>query len=159
MTTPATPTPATPDRMTAQDLRAAFARLDEEMGNQLELILEVKSQLETLTAGIQHAATAAATPAPAASLGETVEFVMDTVTMSTDDNGKVSYKARGGRYTVFGVRIWPEVLPALGIDPATLKPGPNPINPPVNVRASTKAKTDEVTGEVTTVTVKVTGKA
>ena len=30
-------------------------------------------------------------------------------------------------YMKFGVRIWPEILPELGIDPAELKPGFNPI--------------------------------
>jgi len=33
----------------------------------------------------------------------------------------------------FGVRVWPETLPALGIDPATLKTGPNPLT--LRVRA------------------------
>jgi len=28
----------------------------------------------------------------------------------------------------FGVRIWPEILPELGIDPDRLKPDPNPVN-------------------------------
>jgi hypothetical protein len=33
----------------------------------------------------------------------------------------------------FGVRVWPEILPTLGVDPASLKPGPNPVNLKVNV--------------------------
>lgn len=41
------------------------------------------------------------------------------------------YKIKGGQYTKFGVRVWPEVLPKLGVDPAALKPGPNPFNKPV----------------------------
>ena len=54
-----------------------------------------------------------------------------------DDNGQPTYKAKGGQYAKFGVRIWPETLPALGVDPAELtcacgagagKPGPNPVN-------------------------------
>jgi hypothetical protein len=48
--------------------------------------------------------------------------------MSYDDNGQPVYKAKGGQYSKFGVRIWPEVLPVLGVNPATLKPGPNPVN-------------------------------
>jgi hypothetical protein len=33
----------------------------------------------------------------------------------------------------FGIRVWPELLPTLGVDPAALKPGPNPINLRVRV--------------------------
>ena len=45
-----------------------------------------------------------------------------------DENGQPTYKAKGGQYAKFGVRIWPEVLPELGINPDELKPGPNPVN-------------------------------
>ncbi len=54
-----------------------------------------------------------------------------------DDNGQPVYKAKGGQYMKFGVRVWPEVLPFLGVDPATLtcacgagagRPGPNLVN-------------------------------
>jgi hypothetical protein len=60
-----------------------------------------------------------------------------TLLVGIDDNGQPTYKSKGGQYAKFGVRIWPEVLPSLGIDPANLtcacgagagKPGPNPIN-------------------------------
>ena len=126
------PTPTTPDRMTAAELRAAFERLDEEMNHQLELINQVKSQLDTLTAGIQTAASASTQPHDS---GEWVTFPMETLTLSTDEQGKPTYKARGGQFTKFGVRIWPEVLPALGLNFSSLAPGMNQINPPVMVRA------------------------
>jgi hypothetical protein len=64
-----------------------------------------------------------------------------TLLVGIDDAGEPTYKAKGGQYAKFGVRIWPEVLPSLGIDPAALtcaykcaagagagKPGPNPAN-------------------------------
>jgi hypothetical protein len=62
-----------------------------------------------------------------------VEFVASILLVGVDDNGLPTYKAKGGQYMKFGVRIWPEILPELGIDPASLKPGPNPIN--LKVRA------------------------
>ena len=55
-------------------------------------------------------------------------FLATVLLVGIDDNGQPTYKAKGGQYAKFGVRIWPEVLPALGIDPATLKPGPNACN-------------------------------
>jgi len=66
-----------------------------------------------------------AAPAPA---GQTVDFVATVLLVGVDDNGPPTYKAKGGQYMKFGVRVWPEVLPALGVDPATLKLGPNPDN-------------------------------
>jgi hypothetical protein len=76
--------------------------------------------------GLAAAATQPqAAPAPA---GQTVDFLATTLLVGIDDNGQPTYKAKGGQYAKFGVRIWPEVLPALGIDPANLKPGPNPVN-------------------------------
>jgi hypothetical protein len=66
--------------------------------------------------------------APTASTGTTIEFTASTLQVGIDDNGNPTYKAKGGQYSKFGIRIWPEVLPELGIEPATLKPGPNPVN-------------------------------
>ena len=68
-----------------------------------------------------------------ASCKETTDFLSTTLLVGIDDNRQPTYKAKGGQYAKFGVRIWPEVLPALGIDPASLKPGPNPVNLKVNV--------------------------
>lgn len=70
-------------------------------------------------------------PAAAAVAGQTVVFLADTISLGYDDNGKATYKVKGGQYTKFGVRVWPEVLPKLGIDPAALKPGPNEFGKPV----------------------------
>ncbi len=53
--------------------------------------------------------------------------------MSYDDAGQPVYKVKGGQYQKFGVRVWPEILPALGVDPGSLKPGPIRVNLKVNV--------------------------
>lgn len=57
-----------------------------------------------------------------------VDFNATSIVYSTDDAGHPVYKVKGDRYQKFGVRVWDEVVPSLGIDPATLHPGPNPIN-------------------------------
>lgn len=66
-----------------------------------------------------------ATATPAAQAGPTVVFMAEVLTLGYDDNGKPTYKIKGGQYQKFGVRVWPEALPLLGVDAATLKPGPN----------------------------------
>ena len=113
MTTP------TPDRITPAELRAAFQALTERLDT-------IEADITALRDGLAAAASQPqAAPAPA---GQTVDFLATTLLIGIDDNGQPTYKAKGGQYAKFGVRIWPEVLPALGIDPANLKPGPNPVN-------------------------------
>lgn len=57
--------------------------------------------------------------------GATAVFMAEKLTLGYDDAGKPIYKVFGGRWQKFGVRCWPEALPLLGVDAATLKPGPN----------------------------------
>ena len=114
-------TPPTPtnDRITAAELRDAFQSLTERLD-------QIEASLVTLRDGLTAAAQQ---PAPAAApmgAGQVVTFDASIILVGIDDNGQYTYKAKGGQYLKFGVRIWPEVLPALGIDPDELKPGPNP---------------------------------
>jgi hypothetical protein len=88
---------------------------------------------EGLTAAASQPAASQQPGDREASCKETITFIANTLLMSYDDNGHPVYKAKGGQYQKFGVRVWPEVLPALGVDPASLKPGPNPVNLKVNV--------------------------
>jgi hypothetical protein len=111
--------PPSPDKMTPAELRQAFQALTERL-----------DQIETEIAALRDGLAAAAGPpqqAPA-SPGQTVDFVASILLVGVDDNGLPTYKAKGGQYMKFGVRVWPEILPELGLDPASLKLGPNPIN-------------------------------
>jgi hypothetical protein len=91
--------------------------------------------LEELTAASSQLAAPAST-------GEIIALDVSLLLMSYDDIGQPVYKAKGGQYQKFGVRVWPEVLPTLGVDHASLtcangagtgKPGLNPANLKVNV--------------------------
>jgi hypothetical protein len=66
--------------------------------------------------------------------GEFVDFTIDTVIHSIDDNGKPVYKGRGYPFTQYGVRIWPEIFTRLGIPIETIALGETTIEPRV-VRA------------------------
>jgi hypothetical protein len=128
--TPPTPPNHQPDndktgagKMTAEELRSALQALTERL-----------DQIEASLAAVREGLTVAASqPAPNQPAGETVLMEATILLMSYDDNGQPVYKVKGGQYMKFGVRVWPEVLPALGVDPATLKPGPNPVNLRVRV--------------------------
>lgn len=63
--------------------------------------------------------------AAAAPQGATVVFMAETLSYGIAEDGKPVYKIKGGQFTKFGVRVWPEALPLLGIDAEKLKPGPN----------------------------------
>jgi hypothetical protein len=116
--------PQSGGKMTPAELRQAFQALTERLD-------QIEAEISALREGLAVAAgQPQAAPAPA---GQTVDFVATVLLVGVDDNGLPTYKAKGGPYMKFGVRVWPEVLPALGLDPAGLKPGPNPIN--LKVRA------------------------
>jgi hypothetical protein len=111
--------PHSGDKMTPAELRRAFQALTERLD-------QIEAEITALRDGLSLAATQPqATPASA---GQTVNFVASILLVGVDDNGLPTYKAKGGQYMKFGVRVWPEILPELGINPASLKPGPNPIN-------------------------------
>ena len=80
-------------------------------------------------------------------------MIIDTIVMTYDDNGKPAYKGLGAPFQKFGVRIWDEIIPQF-VDPATLKPGKNPITPtPARVLMNTPeegktAQPRKITGKV-----------
>ena len=116
-------TPTSPDRITPAELRLAFQSLNE----RLDLI---ETDLTTPRDGLVAAANQpSATPAA----GNVITFDASILLVGVGDNGAPTYKLKGSQYMIFGVRVWPETLPALGIDPVALKPGPNPVN--LRVRA------------------------
>jgi len=142
-----TPTPA-PDRITAAEIRELFTQMENRFDELATEMLEVKSELHAMRGGLQTAATPPA-------VGTFGEMIIDSIVMTYDDAGKPAYKAKGAPYTKHGVRIWDEVFPNLGIDPATLKPGPNEIEP---IRARVLMNPPQEDGK-TAQPRKVTGKA
>jgi len=151
MTTPTQPTPAEAFR---EEIRAAFEHLETIITENRVEIAELRATLETMREGLKQAASQPAAPA-----GTFSEMMIDNIIMTTDDNGKPAYKAKGAPYQKHGVRVWDEVLPLLGIDPASLKPGPNPQSQPIPARVLMGETTNRETGEKGVGPRKVTGKA
>lgn len=86
-------------------------------------LAEIGAQLARLEAKIDKLL---ASPAPGAS-GTAVPLLF-TITdadaeeiRQTDGSKKAYYKLFGGEFSKFGVRVWPEVLEAAGIDPANIR--------------------------------------
>ena len=145
MTTPTTQ----PDRITAQEIRDLFAGMSEEIEELRERIVSMNNFMHTMREGLQQAASQPAQP-----VGTFSEMMIENIIMTYDDKGKPAYKATGAPYSKFGVRVWDEVLPALGIDPTRLKPGPHPQTPAIAARVqmvtNDEGKTNprKVTGKV-----------
>lgn len=106
------------DKMTPAELRQAFQALTERLD-------QIEAEITALRDGL---AVAASQPQPVPARPDRRWTSSSILLVGVDDNGLPTYKAKGGQYIKFGVRVWPEILPELGIDPASLRPGPNPIN-------------------------------
>ena len=122
-----TPTPTNPDKITATELRTTLRNLLAHLCQLDERLDGISKDLALLREGLAAAAQQPQPTAPAAA-GQTVDFLATVLFIGIDDNGQTTYKAKVGQYAKFGVRIWPETLPTLGVDPAELKPGANPVN-------------------------------
>lgn len=144
-----TPTPA-PDRITAQEIRDLFAGMSEELDELRDRMTNMNNFMHTIREGLQQAASQ---PTPITNSGQFTEMMIDNIIMTYSDKGEPAYKATGTPYNKFGVRVWPETLPTLGIDPASLKPGPNPQPAPIKasvlmqVNEEGKASPRKITGK------------
>jgi hypothetical protein len=117
-----TPTP----KSEALDLLHTIA---EQIHYLVDLVNALADQVTSVTRALDAIAATASQPASHTQSqpnGDYSIFQATELVMSYDDKGNQTYKIKGGPYMTYGVRVWPEVLPALGIDLATLKPGPNP---------------------------------
>lgn len=118
-----------------------------EILNELHIIAltlnDLLKEFANLAEHLQQATPTHATPEQIDSLVNSIsaisgpcrDFIAETLVMTTDDSGKPAYKVKGFPFSEFGVRVWPEVLPLIGIDPTAVKPGPNPLPPGLVVRA------------------------
>lgn len=133
-----------------------MARLTSSSDAQLEVLREMRSLMGIISGKLDLLLDKAESkPAPAvasngnggeAAAGNYTEFDAEAITMGSDDNGKAVYKVRGGQYGKFGVRVWPEVLPLLGVDIDDLDTGPNPFAHRVRVLLDDKGQAKKVVG-------------
>ncbi len=138
------PTPTT-DRITAAELREQHARVLDQLAAVRDAIADCRHAQADLSASIAAlyaasqliqdklgmfakpaVAPASTSPAPAATDNrQYVDFTAESLVVMTTDDGSPAYKVKGGRFSKFGVRVWPETLAALGLEAESLRPGPN----------------------------------
>lgn len=116
---------------------------------------ELAEQIAELRQDLEGQAAARAVAAPAGPHiisaqsyvgANCVDFQAESIVVTTDEEGKPAYRVRGFPFVKFGVRAWTEVLPALGVDPAALKPGPNPFSALVRAVLNEEGKPRKVIG-------------
>ena len=133
-----------------------MARLTSASEAQLEAMREIRSLLGIISGKLDAIADRPA-PAPAAAAAATngngeaaggsyKDFDAEAITMGQDDNGRVVYKIKGGPFAKYGVRVWPEVLPLLGVDVDELQPGPNAFTGRVRVLLDETGAAKKVVG-------------
>jgi hypothetical protein len=66
--------------------------------------------------------------------------------VTIDEEGNPAYRIKGHPFVKFGVRVWPEVLPHLGLDPRELRPGPNRFTAQVRALLNGEGKPKKVVG-------------
>lgn len=164
----AIPAPAQSQEKTGEGKRLDFtARLVSSSEAQLEVLREIRSALGIISGKLDILLdrAEAQTAAAAANIGEPedhftpaqreewenagasyTDFDAEVIAVGMDDNGKPVYKVRGGKFSKFGVRVWPETLPMLGVEIATLKPGPNQFNQRVRAMLDDKGQAKKVVG-------------
>lgn len=102
----------------------------------VDSLAAVQAGIATAQVLQQQPAQQVATPAGQLPGGQFVDFMAAVIVYSIDEKGNPAYKIRGAdAYQMHGVRVWPEVLPALGVDASKLRPGPNQLDRPFLVRA------------------------
>jgi hypothetical protein len=129
-----------------------------ELRNMRELIAAMREEVKylvTLTDSRPAPMAGNATPNDSRPIAAFRDFTAEAIIMTYSDKGEPAYKIIGYPYLKYGVRVWPEILPALHIDPAGLKPGPNPYT--ATVRALLVNSVDKETGEVKTRPQKIIG--
>jgi hypothetical protein len=104
-------------------------KLVETIDSQSLLLVDLANEISTLINMISSMLSVAQAPAAVtmtSSSGQYQDFEASGVIMTYNDKGEPAYKIIGFPFNTYGVRVWPEVLPLLGIDPDKLQPGPNP---------------------------------
>jgi hypothetical protein len=112
-------------------------------------ILALAEQVASLRAELEErvvAAPSAVVQAPGFVGANCCDFQAESVVMTIDEEGQRAYKVRGYPFIKFGVRVWPEVLPQLGIDADTLKPGVNAFSATVRAVLNPEGRPKKVIG-------------
>lgn len=85
-------------------------------------------------------------PAASFTAARCVDFQAESIVVTIAEDGNPAYKVKGFPFIKFGVRVWPEVLPNIGVNPDALKPGTNAFSAMVRAVLNEEGKPKKVIG-------------
>ena len=73
--------------------------------------------------------------------GNVIEFDASEIVTTVDDSGERKlFRIKGGQYTTYGLRVWPEVIESFGLDPEELPLGFTPFARRVRAQITDRGK-------------------
>jgi hypothetical protein len=73
--------------------------------------------------------------------GQIVEFDAEEIVTILDDSGtRKLFRIKGGQFSTYGLRVWPEVLETLGFEPELMELGSTPLHLRVAARVGIQGK-------------------
>ena len=73
--------------------------------------------------------------------GNIIEFDATEIVTTVDDSGERKlFRIKGGTYTTYGLRVWPEVIESFGLDPEELPLGWTPFTMRVRAQVGIQGK-------------------
>jgi hypothetical protein len=73
--------------------------------------------------------------------GQIIEFDAEEIVTILDDSGtRKLFRIKGGQFSTYGLRVWPEVLETLGLEPELMELGSTPLHLRVAARVGIQGK-------------------
>jgi hypothetical protein len=73
--------------------------------------------------------------------GQIIEFDAEEIVTILDDSGtRKLFRIKGGQFSTYGLRVWPEVLETLGFEPELMELGSTPFHLRVAARVGIQGK-------------------
>jgi hypothetical protein len=73
--------------------------------------------------------------------GQIIEFDAEEIVTILDDSGtRKLFRIKGGQFSTYGLRVWPEVLETLGFEPELMELGSTPLHLRVAARVGIQGK-------------------
>jgi hypothetical protein len=73
--------------------------------------------------------------------GQIIEFDAEEIVTILDDSGtRKLFRIKGGQFSTYGLRVWPEVLETLGFEPELMELGSTPFQLRVAARVGIQGK-------------------
>ena len=111
----------------------------EQLERQTDSVDALCSRLDTMNQSSGNVATS--TGNGNGGEGHIIEFDAEEIVTTLDDSGtRKLFRIKGGQFSTYGLRVWPEVLETLGFEPELMELGSTPFHLRVAARVGIQGK-------------------